>query len=74
MVAFEKHFDCWPGMDRMVDKDDQLRRVKKSKAFVSSMHSSEIEDVEEAKIAPIVVNAVMFKRSKWCWFWCEWVS
>ena len=64
MVAFEKHFDCWPGMDRMVDKDDQLRCVKKSKAFVSSMHSIENEDVQEAKIASIVVNGVMFKRSQ----------
>jgi len=64
MVAFETHFDCWPGMDRMIDKDDQLRCVKRGKTFVSSMHSSENEDVQEAKIASIVVNGVMFKRSQ----------
>ena len=51
-------------MERMVDKDDQLRCVKRSKTFVSSMHSSENEDVHEAKIALIVVNGVMFKWSK----------
>jgi len=64
MVAIEKHFDCWLGMDRKVDKDDQLRCVKRSKAFVSSMHSSKNEDVQDAKITLIVVNGVMFKRSQ----------
>jgi len=51
-------------MARKVDKDDQLRCVKRSKAFVSSMHSSKNEDVQDAKITLIVVNGVMFKRSQ----------